>query len=31
MEKVKILTVGAGAVGAYFTGRLAQGTEKIKY
>ena len=24
MEKVKILTVGAGAVGAYFTGRLAQ-------
>ena len=24
MEKVKVLTVGAGAVGAYFTGRLAQ-------
>ena len=24
MEKVRILTVGAGAVGAYFTGRLAQ-------
>lgn len=24
MENVKVLTVGAGAVGAYFTGRLAQ-------
>ena len=29
MEKVKILTVGAGAVGAYFTGRLAQAGAEV--
>ena len=29
METVKILTVGAGAVGAYFTGRLAQAGAEV--
>ena len=29
MENVKILTVGAGAVGAYFTGRLAQAGAEV--